>query len=55
MKSGMKQQEVTNLLDDGVVGGGGVVADAVDNLKGLLGLGVDAVVGLVVLVQESVR
>lgn len=46
---------VTHFLDDGIVGGGGIVADAVDDLEGLLGLGVDSVVGLVVLVKEPVR
>lgn len=43
------------LLDDGVVRRRGVVADALDDLKGLLRLGVDSVVRLVVLVEESMR
>ena len=47
-------QHGTHLLDNGVVGSGGVVADAVDDLERLLGLGVDAVVRLFVLVEESV-
>lgn len=45
---------MAHVLNDGVIRGGGVVANAVDDLEVLLVLGVDAVVCSVVLVQEAV-
>jgi len=44
----------SELLDDGIVGGGRVVSSSVDGLEGKGGLGVDSVVGLLVGVDGSV-
>ena len=53
---GMEMEERrTDVLNDGIVGGGGVVANSVDVLKRLLILRVNLVVRLVVFVQESMR
>lgn len=49
------EERRTDVLNDGIVGGGGVVANSVDVLKRLLILRVNLVVRLVVFVQESVR